>query len=139
MKRKQFITSTGYFTLGCCGLIPFIKGCTSYYFARYTMEQNSIRIARTEFTDERPFVYVRHNKLPKPIFVKEDFNGIPLALLLECTHRGCQVRPNNNGFACPCHGSEFNQTGKVTNEPADKPLFRFKTSQDEEYIFVHLK
>ena len=41
-----------------------------------------------------------------------------------CTHNGCQVPvPNASGvIVCPCHGSRFDATGKVTKGPAKKDL-----------------
>ena len=44
------------------------------------------------------------------------------ALSLVCTHLGCGLESNPDGFACPCHGSHFNVDGEVTHGPADKPL-----------------
>jgi cytochrome b6-f complex iron-sulfur subunit len=44
------------------------------------------------------------------------------ALSLVCTHLGCGLESNRDGFTCPCHGSHFNADGKVTHGPADKPL-----------------
>jgi cytochrome b6-f complex iron-sulfur subunit len=44
------------------------------------------------------------------------------ALSLVCTHLGCGLESDSNGFACPCHGSHFDADGKVTHGPANKPL-----------------
>ena len=44
------------------------------------------------------------------------------ALSLTCTHLGCTLEPNDNGFACPCHNSAFDAEGNVTHGPAVKPL-----------------
>ena len=48
-------------------------------------------------------------------------NGF-IALSLTCTHLGCTLEPNDNGFACPCHNSAFDAEGNVTHGPAVKPL-----------------
>ena len=41
-----------------------------------------------------------------------------------CPHQGCPVQfvSPRDGFACPCHGSRFTATGKVTNGPATRGL-----------------
>jgi thiosulfate dehydrogenase (quinone) large subunit len=41
-----------------------------------------------------------------------------------CPHQGCPVRfiSPAAGFACPCHGSTFDATGKVENGPAQRNL-----------------
>jgi menaquinol-cytochrome c reductase iron-sulfur subunit len=44
-----------------------------------------------------------------------------------CTHLGCTVDLNANGkgFACPCHGSRFDEQAKVISGPAPRPLSWF--------------
>jgi len=44
------------------------------------------------------------------------------ALSLICPHLGCTVNVNNDGFACPCHGSRFQLDGSLRNGPAGHPL-----------------
>ena len=47
-----------------------------------------------------------------------------LALSRTCTHLGCTVPwvAEEMRFACPCHGSRFDITGKVVAAPAPRPL-----------------
>ena len=51
-----------------------------------------------------------------------------LALHRKCTHLGCAVLwyPKKSTFLCPCHDSEFENTGSVKNPPATRPLDLFK-------------
>lgn len=44
------------------------------------------------------------------------------ALSLECTHLGCLVNSVDQGFFCPCHGSEFGPLGEVYSGPASRSL-----------------
>jgi cytochrome b6-f complex iron-sulfur subunit len=39
-----------------------------------------------------------------------------------CTHLGCEVRADDGGLACPCHGSRFDLRGRVTRGPARTDL-----------------
>jgi cytochrome b6-f complex iron-sulfur subunit len=39
-----------------------------------------------------------------------------------CTHLGCIVQPEPDGFHCPCHGSRFALDGSLLKGPAPKPL-----------------
>jgi len=40
-----------------------------------------------------------------------------------CTHLGCVVERGDDGkFACPCHGSKFDEQGRLTGGPAPKGL-----------------
>jgi cytochrome b6-f complex iron-sulfur subunit len=48
------------------------------------------------------------------------------AISTTCTHLGCIVGISDTGFACPCHGSRFDQDGTVTGGPAPEPLPWFK-------------
>jgi len=50
------------------------------------------------------------------------------ALSLVCTHLGCTVESQVDGFACPCHGSRFDLKGNVSRGPAGKPLNSLKTA-----------
>jgi Rieske Fe-S protein len=44
------------------------------------------------------------------------------AFSLACTHLGCTVESQSDGFTCPCHGSRFDLQGKVIRGPASKSL-----------------
>ena len=50
-----------------------------------------------------------------------DGDGV-FAVSLICTHLGCIVKPTGEGFACPCHGSQFGADGSVTRGPAPTSL-----------------
>jgi Rieske Fe-S protein len=39
-----------------------------------------------------------------------------------CTHLGCTVNRTGDGYHCPCHGSIFNDQGKVLGGPAPRAL-----------------
>jgi len=50
------------------------------------------------------------------------------AISTTCTHLGCSVAISDTGFACPCHGSRYDQDGNVTGGPAPRALPWFKVS-----------
>ena len=39
-----------------------------------------------------------------------------------CTHAGCAVGTSGQMLVCPCHGSAFDASGKVTKGPAGQDL-----------------
>ena len=43
-----------------------------------------------------------------------------------CMHLGCPVVATLQGFACPCHGGQYNQKGQRTAGPPIRPLDRFQ-------------
>jgi len=58
------------------------------------------------------------------------------AISLTCTHLGCTVEQNTDGFICPCHGSHFDEVGNLLHGPAAKPLISLKVeiSEDDRLI-----
>jgi cytochrome b6-f complex iron-sulfur subunit len=44
------------------------------------------------------------------------------AMSAVCTHLGCVVQESENGLFCPCHGSLFDQQGRVKAGPAPRAL-----------------
>ncbi len=53
-----------------------------------------------------------------------------------CTHLGCTVNRANKGYHCPCHGSVFNDEGKVEGGPAPRglPWFLVTLSKDNRLL-----
>ena len=50
-----------------------------------------------------------------------DADGV-FAVSRVCTHLGCLVKSEADGFHCPCHGSRFAPNGAVVKGPAPKAL-----------------
>ncbi len=50
-----------------------------------------------------------------------------IALYKVCTHLGClyEWKDQTRRFECPCHGSKFNQSGRVIHGPAARDLDQF--------------
>ncbi len=63
-----------------------------------------------------------------------------LAYHLICTHLGCTLDISNEGFICPCHGSEFDPAGKVLKGPAGEDLKILEIEVTEEgELLVHIE
>jgi len=58
------------------------------------------------------------------LIVKDDKTIETFGLNAVCTHLGCVVPWNKaeNKFMCPCHGSQYNDQGKVVRGPAPLSL-----------------
>jgi cytochrome b6-f complex iron-sulfur subunit len=51
------------------------------------------------------------------------------ALSAACTHAACTITGYGSGtFVCPCHGSQFDTSGRVVGGPAPANLLTFGTS-----------
>ena len=63
-------------------------------------------------------------------------DGGMLAISIKCTHLGCIVQPNEDGFLCPCHASAFDKRGEVLSPPATRALDIFPISIEKGEILV---
>lgn len=71
------------------------------------------------------------------LFVCHDAAGY-YAMSALCSHAGCNIGAQGNfttgnvgaGFACDCHGSQFDGNGEVTVGPALSPLLHYRLSTD---------
>ncbi|BCR05085.1 hypothetical protein DESUT3_21540 [Desulfuromonas versatilis] len=59
------------------------------------------------------------------------------AVSLECTHLGCLVNVMDQGFYCPCHGSEFGPLGEVWSGPAPTPLQWHEVRVSRGQLWIH--
>jgi nitrite reductase/ring-hydroxylating ferredoxin subunit len=57
----------------------------------------------------------------RSVALYQDADGV-WAISTICTHLGCVVKANAQGFECPCHGSRFAKDGAVTKGPAPSAL-----------------
>lgn len=67
----------------------------------------------------------------EPYYLISTETGIKdFALLSVCTHLGCVVPWDKakNKFCCPCHGSQYDENGKVVRGPAPLSLALAHTS-----------
>ena len=71
----------------------------------------------------------------RSVAVFKDAGGV-YAVSIICTHLGCVVKPNADGFECPCHGSKFTSEGEVQKGPAPMPLPWLKVSVDGGVITI---
>ncbi|HVN86888.1 MAG TPA: Rieske 2Fe-2S domain-containing protein [Candidatus Binatia bacterium] len=58
----------------------------------------------------------------RSVAVFRDPDGAVYAISRVCTHLGCLVKSEADGFHCPCHGSRFAPDGSVVKGPAPKAL-----------------
>lgn len=70
------------------------------------------------------------------IFVTRSQSASFLALSARCTHLGCTVELNQGRFVCPCHGGVFDAEGGRVSGPPQRPLDRFTTSVEGEFVVI---
>jgi len=61
-----------------------------------------------------------------------------LALYQRCTHLGCNVPWDQAQglFVCPCHNSQFDETGELLSPPAPRPLDLFPVTFEDGQVVV---
>jgi cytochrome b6-f complex iron-sulfur subunit len=63
------------------------------------------------------------------ILVVRESETVFRAFSRKCTHAGCMVGGFENGIStCPCHGSQYDQSGQVVKGPAPKPLKQYRAA-----------
>jgi len=144
MERRKFIKTCCYSAIGIPLIGIFLQSCGTIYYANIKAEGKKLIVPKSEFlqikkdkTVERSFVFVQPDYFDFPIClyrIKENY----YASLLKCTHRGCELNVGGGIYSCPCHGSEFDRVGNVVQDPANQPLYRFATKENETHIFVDL-
>jgi len=143
MKRRKFIKSCCYTTIGITLAGSVLQSCGSIYYASVSRNANRLVIAKSEFwylkkdkKVNRSFVLIKLENSEFPICIYKIKEGIYIASLLKCTHRSCELNVGGGIYSCPCHGSEFSVSGKVLEGPAEADLKTFKIETDNEYIYI---
>jgi cytochrome b6-f complex iron-sulfur subunit len=117
-----------FFALGCVGL-----GAATLGFAGATVRYlvpNVLYEPSRRFTIGSPSDFPPGSATFLPdrrLFVFNGADGL-FCISSVCTHLGCNVRHVGTGFECPCHGSHYDENGRVTSGPAPKPLAWFGIS-----------
>lgn len=124
MPRRDWLGLTGIWTAGISVFCSMV-GMALLPKPRVTPEASSMsRIGKpTELPTGSEKVIAELN-----LRVISTSEGIA-AMSLVCTHLGCIVQQNSDGFACPCHGSKFDQDGNVKGGPAPRALRWVHVSQ----------
>jgi menaquinol-cytochrome c reductase iron-sulfur subunit len=122
MSRRGFFALT--FGWGAA-LLAF--GASATAAARF-MIPNVLYEADTRFKALKPEDYPEGATfMPGPrLFLLRKGNSFR-AVSAICTHLGCTVNlsADGKGYACPCHGSRFDDQARVIGGPAPRPLAWF--------------
>lgn len=83
----------------------------------------------------------RTTSTKKAVWVVKRADEVPTAFSPLCPHLGCGFRWDapTRQFHCPCHGSVFDETGKVVAGPAPRPLDVLPTKVENGQLLVLYK
>lgn len=132
--RRNFLRQLSFVLASVAGffvLISLVRQCVP----RKSQTSRKIKLGKTGSFPLNTFTHIPEYN----IFIYRDHSGLK-AMSAVCTHLGCTIEKNENGFQCPCHGSRFSEKGKVISGAASKdiPWYRLSRSMDGQ-IVVDLK
>ena len=139
MNRREFLEQAERIAAGAlgCGAGLSLVGCIGFHYVNTTVSGNRLLIRRVDFGSGR-FALVDAPGLPLPLYVYRSDDGEFSAVSTRCMHRGCQVEPAAEHLVCPCHGSEYSNTGEVLKGPTQEPLRRLPIVVEGETIVIQL-
>jgi cytochrome b6-f complex iron-sulfur subunit len=119
----------------CGGGSLLLSSCSGMTYAPFTTTENAFVVKKLDF-GEQPFVLIKSRRFPAPIYIARLDAENYSAVLLQCTHKQCEISAGTDLLICPCHGSEFSVTGEVVSPPAEKNLYQFKARADAENVYI---
>ena len=139
MNRREFIRRVEGVSAGAlaCGAGLSLGGCIGFHYVNTTVVGNRLMIRQADFGSGR-FVLVDAPGLALPLYLYRLENGGFSAVSTRCMHRGCQVEPAAGHLVCPCHGSEYTNSGEVLKGPTQRPLRRLPVVVEGEHLVIEL-
>jgi Rieske Fe-S protein len=141
MERKEFIKSCGFACLSGSLLFSALEGCSGGKIIAGTIDKNNLTVPDTAFQDKdafKKYVVVNHPDLKFPVCVYRFSSTEYTAMLMRCTHQGAELQVYGDRLECPAHGSQFTNTGKVVNGPADTNLRTFPVRVQNNQLLISL-
>lgn len=131
--RKAFLRLSARISLGLAGILG-LGGLVRYF------SHEPAGKAPSEFDLGLAADFPASGKLvrldiPAVVYkTNEDYQAYSLV----CTHLGCTVEEDGEGFNCPCHGSQFDHRGSVKKGPATKDLIVLTVEEsDDGRLILH--
>jgi len=142
LERREIMNSILLLSSGVPVL--WMIGGFLYFLTPPNNENNKIGIVALDKNGKEVIIedWIKENPYPKKnlvqglkgdahyLIVNKENKLENYAINAVCTHLGCVVPFNEaaNKFMCPCHGSQYDEKGKVIRGPAPKSLALAKTS-----------
>jgi nitrite reductase/ring-hydroxylating ferredoxin subunit len=143
MERKNFLKTCGFACLSGSVLISALEGCGSSKMIAGTIDNSNLKVPLSSFRQDkssfRKYILVNNPDLKYPVCVYRFSDTEYTALLMRCTHQGAELQVFGDRLECPAHGSQFSDTGKVQNGPADTNLRTFPVTVNNDQLFISLK
>jgi cytochrome b6-f complex iron-sulfur subunit len=140
MRRRDFVWRLPVLgpalSLGASALA--LGGCAGPRYVVPRSEAGRLVVALSELAATGD-VLLQAPGMQRPVYLRRLGSGEFVALLLRCTHAGCQPEPAGDRLTCPCHGSEFSFDGNVLQGPAERALTRYPVELRGDDVAVRLE
>jgi len=101
--RRDFIKKTASASMViCCGIsvVSLLQSCTSAKQITVEIRNKTIRVSKSEFTDNS-YLVVANLALPAPIYLHKVSDEEYNAFLMLCTHNKCELDATSNSRFLP--------------------------------------
>ena len=123
MQRRSFIGKAAVTLVTVTGIVAAISYLRQF-LPRLAGEKQRVALGDPQLFPVDTYTFLDEHNL----FVYRDHEGIK-AVSAICTHLGCILEKSIDGFECPCHGSCYNDAGKVLSGPAPRDLAWYRVSR----------
>ncbi|NWG06100.1 MAG: ubiquinol-cytochrome c reductase iron-sulfur subunit [Chloroflexi bacterium] len=117
LTRRDFLGVSSRVLFGLGGLLGL--GGLIRYFSYLPPPETPTEFDLGDSASFPPGSRIIRSDIPAAICNRD---GHVTAYSLVCTHLGCTVEEDGDGFTCPCHGSRYDAEGSVVKGPAQEPL-----------------
>jgi Rieske Fe-S protein len=137
VNRRCFLRRAGGASAGlACGALGLgTASCIGFHFVSSVPSADGVVVRKRDFESLR-FALVEAPDGRHPIYLYRLEQGGYSAVSTRCTHRGCAVEPVTDHLVCPCHGSEYTNTGELLHGPAEHPLSRFAVRETDDALVI---
>ncbi len=123
MRRRQFIGRAALGLASAAGMVAAFSYLRQF-FPRRAGQRRRIEIGDPGQFPVDTYTFIESHQ----IYLYRDHEGIK-AVSAVCTHLGCILDRSTDGFECPCHGSCYDEQGKVLSGPAPRDLAWYRVGR----------
>ncbi|MGB6649946.1 MAG: ubiquinol-cytochrome c reductase iron-sulfur subunit [Bacteroidota bacterium] len=132
ISRREFLGKIAAGSLTGAGILVLV-GSLDLSLPPAIRSSRSIKLGASSSYPMSRFTFIPGSNL----FLYRERHAVS-ALSAICPHLGCVVRKGEGGFRCPCHGSRFDEEGRVLSGPAARSLdwLRVRRAPDGQLVVL---
>jgi cytochrome b6-f complex iron-sulfur subunit len=131
LTRREFLNLLSKIFLTLSGILG-LGGLLRFFIPPF--EKSPKTVFDLGSADQFPLGTRTHLPEAQAVLIHTSTGYTVLSLL--CPHLGCQVDDEEDHFTCPCHGSSFDDVGKLVRGPAKTSLNQLSLNTDDPDNFI---